>query len=42
VPASLLAERDKLLDTRDALRDELQRTRAQLDLIRRRKSARSS
>jgi hypothetical protein len=34
VPASLLAERDDLLRKRDAAREELQRTRDELDQFR--------
>jgi hypothetical protein len=41
VPASLLAERDELIRKRDHVRDELLRTRAELEQLRRQPARRS-
>jgi hypothetical protein len=41
-PASLLTERDNLLRKRDVVRDELRRTREQIDAIKNRKRGRSA
>jgi hypothetical protein len=41
IPASLIAERDDLLQKRDLVRDELARTRAELDRLRHRSNPRT-